>query len=241
MRSNVLDAPFIWQKPESGFEWGTKKGDRQLRWKSEKAGGRTTKYPPKPGLYRRFAALRVTRTNTNAEEEIRRFANEYGDILAVPGSAFYQQDQDGARRIIRRHATLSMWRHQVQQMRWAVGLWDRSADENARKGYRLQAREELQLEIESALRDMTTPSCARMCINQKLELFVYPVNLLAFMWLTLARLVSGQILEQPCMGKSQRCLGYIYTGMGDGLKKTGTVTCSIACRKWKERHTNRMR
>ena len=80
-----------------------------------------------------------------------------------------------------------------------------------------------------------------MCINQKLELFVYPVNLLAFMWLTLARLVSGQILEQPCMGKSQRCLGYIYTGMGDGLKKTGTVTCSIACRKWKERHTNRMR
>lgn len=75
-----------------------------------------------------------------------------------------------------------------------------------------------------------------MCLNQKLELFVHPVNLLAFMWLTLARLLSGEIVEQPCMGRSKDCLGYIYTGVGPGLKKTGSVTCSIACRKWKERH-----
>jgi hypothetical protein len=56
------------------------------------------------------------------------------------------------------------------------------------------------------------------------------------MWLALARLASGEIAEQPCMGKGKNCLGYIYTGLGPGFKKKGTVTCSIACRKWKERH-----
>jgi hypothetical protein len=125
-------------------------------------------------------------------------------------------------------------------MRWAVGLWDQSNDENARKGCRLQAREELQIEIESALRDTTTPSYTRVYLDQKLELFVHLVNPLAFMWLTLGRLVSGEIVEQPCMGKRSRpCLGYIYTGLGHGLNKTGTLTCSIACRKWKERHTRK--
>ena len=94
----------------------------------------------------------------------------------------------------------------------------------------------MQIGIESALRDVTTPRCARACLNQNLELFVYPVNLLAFMWLTLARLASGEIVEQPCMGGGKECLGYIYTGLGPGLKKTGTVTCSVACRKRKERH-----
>jgi hypothetical protein len=71
-----------------------------------------------------------------------------------------------------------------------------------------------------------------------MELFVYPVNLLAFMWLTLARLLSGEIVEQPCMGESKNCIGYIYTGLGPGLKKTGTVTCSVACRQNKKRHVS---
>jgi hypothetical protein len=234
MHNRTLDTRFVWWKPESGFEWGTRKGDRQLRWKSEKKGGYSIRRQPHPRLFRVFAALRVTRAGS--EEGILGFANEHGDILALPGSSFYQQDNGGGRRTVRRHAMFSLWRHQVQQMRWAVGLWDQCNDATARKATRLQARKDLQLEIESALRDLTTPSCARVCLNQKLELFVYPVNLLAFMWLTLARLVSGEIVEQPCMGKSKGCLGYIYTGLGPGLKKTGTVTCSIACRKWKERH-----
>jgi hypothetical protein len=231
-----MDVRFRWEKPDSGFEWGTTaKGDRQLRWKSEKAGGWRTEYPPAQGLFRTFAALRVA--PTRAEEEIRRFANEYGDILARPGGDFYQPDEAGVRRTVRRYATLSVWGHQVAQMRWAVSLWDQSNDENARRGSRLQAREALQLEVESALRDVITPSCARLRLSKTLELYVLPVNLLAFMWLTLARLVSGEIVEQPCTGKSRNCRKYIYTGLGPGLKKTGTVTCSIACRRWKSRNS----
>jgi len=121
-------------------------------------------------------------------------------------------------------------------MRYAVEQWDVWADERASGRARSQAREQLQIEIESALRDLKTPCCARMCLNQNMELFVYPINLLAFMWLTLARLLSGEIDEQPCMGNGKNCLRYIYTGLGIGLKKTGTITCSVACRKWKERH-----
>lgn len=249
MRIKTLDTRFVWGKPETkpkpkgqfesererGFEWATKKGDRQLYWTSEKKGGYTIRYQPWPGLFRDFAALRAT--GARAEEEILRFANKYGDILSVPGRDFYQQGSDGGRRVVRRYATLTLWRHHIQQVKWAVGLWDQSNDPSGRNAARLRLRQELQLEIESALRDTATPICARVCLNQKLELFVYPVNLLAFMWLTLARLVSGDIAEQPCLGNSKSCLGYIYTGIGPGLKKTGTVTCSIACRKWKERHS----
>ena len=53
------------------------------------------------------------------------------------------------------------------------------------------------------------------------------------MWLTLARLASGEIAEQKCLAQ---CGEYIYTGVGPGLKKTGTTTYSDRCRKWKERN-----
>lgn len=237
MSSRTLDTRFVWGKPETGFMWGTKRGGGiQLRWPAERKGGVAVKYQPRLSLFRIFAALRATGSQDAAD--ILSFANEYGDIFGVPGHEYYQLDEAGinGRRTVRPYAALSMWRHQIRQMQWAVGLWGQCNDQSARKSIRLQARKDLQLEIESALRDVTTPSCARMCLNQKLELFVYPVNLLAFMWLTLARLASGEIVEQPCMGESKSCLGYIYTGLGPGLKKTGTVTCSIACRKWKERH-----
>ena len=122
-------------------------------------------------------------------------------------------------------------------MKWAVGLWDQCNDGTAQESTRLQARKKLQIEIESALRDVKTPCCARALLNQKMELFVYPVNLLAFMWLTLARLASGDIVEQECLS----CGEFIYTGIGPGLKKTGTTTCSDACRKSKERFSERIK
>jgi len=238
MSRGTLDTRFSWRKPEAGFIWGTKRGGEiQLRWPAERKGGFTVNYQPRLSLFRIFAALRAT--GSEDMDDILSFANEYGDILAVPGREHYQLDEAGinGRRTVRPYAALSMWRHQIRQMQWAVGLWNQCNDETARKAAQLRARKDLQIEIESALRDVVTPSCARACLSQNMELFVYPVNLLAFMWLTLARLLSGEIVEQPCMGNSKSCLGYIYTGLGPGLKKTGTVTCGVACRKWKERNT----
>lgn len=245
MGGGVLDARFVWFRPEAesgskgkggfnrrwGFDWYTNKGDLRLRRTSEKEGGDVIRYQPYPGLFRIFAALRD-------RVEILVFANAHGDILGVPGREYYQADEAaiGGRRIRRPYATLNIWQFQIEQMRYAVEQWDIWKDERASGRARLQAREQLQIEIESALRDLKTPCCARMCLNQNMELFVYPVNLLGFMWLTLARLASGEIAEQPCLGGSDGCLGYIYTGIGPGLKKTGTITCSVACRKWRERH-----
>lgn len=238
-----MDVRFRWSVPDSGHEWRQRKGDLRLVWKEEKRGGFATEYRPECKLFREFAALGVTRSRQ--AELILRFANKYGDILALPGSSFIRYLGEDApspeggeyRKIIRSHATLRMWRHTIQQMRQAVDLWDQSNDGTIGKPARLKARSALQVEIEVILRNMTTPSCTRVCLNQKMELFVYPVNLLAFMWVTLARLVTGEIVEQPCLGKSKKCLKYIYTGLGTGLKKTGTVTCSVACRKWKERQS----
>jgi hypothetical protein len=237
-----MDVRFRWSVPESGHEWRTLKGEQRLVWTEEKKGGFTEEFSPEAGLFRKFAAL-DTRSRQQ-QDRILEFADTYGDILALPGSSFVRLLGEGAappedgnyRRIVRGHATLKVWRYTIQRMSRAVNLWDQSNDENSGKAARLQARAALQQEIESAMRDTATPRCVRLCLNQKLELFVYPVNLLAFMWLTLARLVSGEIVEQPCMGKSKECLGYIYTGSGTGLRKAGTTTCSTACRKWKERH-----
>jgi hypothetical protein len=236
MSKGTLDTRFVWYKPEAAFIWCKTKGSYQLQWPCEKKGGYAVRYQPPLSLFRTFADLKSD--PKSAAYHILSFANEHGDILGTPGGEYYRMDGTAiaGRRTIRPYAASSLWRHQIRQMQWAVGLWDQCNDERLGKATRQRARQDLQIEIESALRDVATPSCARACLNQNLELFVYPVNLLAFMWLTLARLVSGAIVEQLCMGKSKSCLGYIYTGVGPGLKKTGTVTCSIACRKWKERH-----
>ncbi len=92
--------------------------------------------------------------------------------------------------------------------------------------------------MEAALRDTTTPSCARACLNERLELFVHPVNLLAFMWLTLARLLSGEIEERLCViCKEER----FYIGSGPGLYRGDKVICGAACRKRKERQDDEPR
>lgn len=243
-----MDVRFVWHVPDSGHEWKHREGKLRLVWKEERKGGWTGRYIPKVGSFREFAALATTKSRQQAE--IQTFANKYGDIIALPGSSFdvfaredgitWESDQPGTyyRKTIRSHALLSTWRQAIQQMRRAVDFWDFINKKETLSGARLEVLAELRARIESALKDTTTPSFTRVCLNQKMELFAHPVNLLAFMWLTLARLVSGEIVEQPCVGKSRCCLGYVYTGLGNGLKKTGTLTCSIACRKWKERHTS---
>jgi hypothetical protein len=70
--------------------------------------------------------------------------------------------------------------------------------------------------IRSALRDTKTPSCATPYLTGDLRL-VYPVNLLAYMWLTFARVVSGEIEERPCE-MFDGCHKHIYVGSGPGLK-----------------------
>lgn len=233
MSTGALHPQFVWCKPEFAFIWVKTKSGNQLQWPREKKGGYTKLYHPPLSLFREFIDDIKPDPKDVAEEHILSFANMYGDILGTPGGEYYQLDAAAiaGRRTVRPYATLNVWRHQVRQMRWAVGLWNQCNNEGLGKAVRQRARQELQIEIESALRDVATPSCARVRLNQKLELFVYPVNLLSFMWLTLARLLSGEIAEHRCLG----CGVPIYTGIGLGLKKTGTATCSATCRKRRER------
>lgn len=94
------------------------------------------------------------------------------------------------------------------------------------------ARRALQLEIRRALTDIETPSHVTPNLTQELSLVMGPVNLLAYMWLTFARVVSGDIKERRCA----MCPEYFYLGSGPGLQRDDTITCSIACRKRKQRH-----
>jgi hypothetical protein len=181
--------------------------------------------------------LHACACDTHPSQQQRTAVPHAATWACLPGGEYYQLDGEaiGGRRVVRPYANLSQWQHQIRQMRWAVGLWEKCSDERLEKSARQQARRELQTEIESALRDVKTPCCARARLNQNMELYVYPVNLLAFLWLTLARLASGEIVEQECLA----CGEYIYTGIGPGLKKTGTTTCSDACRKSNSRFRER--
>lgn len=93
------------------------------------------------------------------------------------------------------------------------------------------AREALQLEVQDALTDTETPSHATGYLTRELRLLTWPVNLLAYMWLTFARVVSGEIEERRCA----MCPEYFYVGSGPGLQRHDTITCSVACRKRKQR------
>ena len=96
------------------------------------------------------------------------------------------------------------------------------------------ARKALQLEIRDALTDTETPSHATPNLTPELRLVTSPVNLLADMWLTFARLVSGEIEERPCE-MFDSCHEYIYVGSGPRLQRNDTSTCSAACRQKKKR------
>lgn len=93
------------------------------------------------------------------------------------------------------------------------------------------ARRALQLEIKRALTDTETPSHATPYLTPELRLVTYPVNLLACMWLTFARVVWEEIGERRCLV----CPDYFYVGSGPGLRRADRVTCSDACRQFKKR------
>ena len=98
------------------------------------------------------------------------------------------------------------------------------------------ARKALQYEIQRAFTDTETPSHTTSCIvTPELRLVLRPVNLLAYMWLSFARVVSGEIEERPCE-MFETCGEYIYVGRGLGLKRDDAAVCGATCRKWKERH-----
>jgi len=99
------------------------------------------------------------------------------------------------------------------------------------------ARRALQVVIQRALTDTETPSHATANLTRELRLVTAPVNLLADMWLTFARVVSGEIEERPC----EICHRYIYVGSGPGLQRSDTITCSVACRKKKQRREDEQR
>jgi len=234
------DTRFKWGVPDSGFEWGTLKGDRQLRWRSESTAGWVERRVPPIGLFRKFAALGLSAVRDESIRErkdmvaIQAFANRYGDILIEPGrGAERKTDAIGnPPGIKRRFATLNQWRNEIRRMRGAVSLWDRrNANEDA---VRLEVREGLYWITDKALINGTTPSHALAHLDQNLKLFVQPMNLLAFMWFTLARLVAGEIEERPCE-MFDICGNYVYVGSGWGLQRGDTTTCGETCRKRKNR------
>jgi hypothetical protein len=95
------------------------------------------------------------------------------------------------------------------------------------------ARRALQIEIESGLSDVATPSYAVPYVTLDLGLVMHPVNLLAYMWLTFARVVSGDIQERRCA--TTDCPEYVYTGSGPGLQRADAKTHSVSCRQRKKR------
>jgi ureidoglycolate hydrolase len=97
------------------------------------------------------------------------------------------------------------------------------------------ARKALQAEIQDALTDIEIPSHTTPCLLMpELRLVLRPVNLLAYMWLSFARVVSGEIEERPCEMFTS-CHEYIYVGSGPWLQRDDTTTCSAACRQKKKR------
>ena len=187
-------------------------------------------YAPPLGLFREFARLPWSAKSTTRESAIKSFADTHGDILAHP--------QEGRRLMvgrevkkIRMHATMETWCLSIQRMRRANEMWDQiKSDREWYKNptHRMILTEEL---IRNPLRDTATPSCATPYITSDLKLILRPINLLAHMWLTFARVVSGEIEERAC----QVCGRQIYIGRGPGLNRVDKTTCSVKCRKRKER------
>jgi len=96
-------------------------------------------------------------------------------------------------------------------------------------------RKALQYEVQEALTDIETPSHTTPCLLMPdLRLVLRPVNLLADMSLSFARVVSGEIEERPCE-MFESCHEYIYVGSGPWLQRDDTTTCSAACRQKKKR------
>jgi len=212
MKNTVQDVRFRWRRPKDGHEWSRGRRLNPRTHETEEVLDVTLVM-----AFRQFAQIDGGR---DWDALVVGFADSYGDILALP-------EQE--------HPTAAMWFNAARELRKAVNLFDKIRAPETPGAARQRAQHLLQLKIHRALTDAAFPSHTPVELTPELKLAMCPVNLLAFMWLTLARLVSGEIEEHPCMGN---CHGYIYTGIGPGLKKTGTTTCSDACRKWKERSSD---
>jgi hypothetical protein len=186
-------------------------------------------YVPPLGLFREFARLPWSAKDVARERAIKSFADTHGDILAHPQEGRLILGREVKK--IRTHATMETWCLSIQRMRRAIQMWDQiKSDSEWYKNptHRIMLTEEL---IRNALSDTETPSCATPYITSDLRLIVHPINLLAHMWLTLARVVSGEIEERAC----EVCSDRMYIGKGPGLNRADKTTCSIKCRKRKER------
>ena len=209
----VSEGRFRWLKPSSGHVWGV--SNARLKPASRATTDVSEILAVTPGLFREFARLN-TAGDEIQRDEIRNFADGFGDILALPHEE---------------HASLETWTHAIQRMHRAVELWDRSNDPDRGEPSKQRASRELRLEINHALRDTKTPSHTTSGLTLGLRLEIFPVNLLAYMWLTLARIASREIEERRCI----MCPERFYVGSGFGLQRADTLTCSVACRKRKQR------
>jgi hypothetical protein len=236
-QQQVWNVQFVWLKPIEGHTWRVcADGERRLvpnsgGWRGfdPKAREGRVLYVPPLGLFREFARLPWSAKGATRERAINSFADKHGDILAQPQEGHLILGQKVKK--IRMHATMETWCLSIQRMRRAIQMWDQiKSDRGWYKNptHRMMLTEEL---IRNALRDTETPSCATPYITSDLKIIVHPINLLAQMWLTFARVVSGEIEERAC----ELCGDRIYIGRGPGLKRADKTTCSIKCRKRKER------
>lgn len=215
MRKKAHDARFLWSRPTKGHTWSRSGSAYSLKPLSSKSDALRVM----PGVFREFAQI-DTGKDGQLIGEILQFADKYGDIFALPHEE---------------HGKAETWCNAIQQMRQAVNRWDRikglKISDEAQRG----ARRTLQIEVHRALTDTATPSHTMLGLTPELTITPRPSNLLAYMWLTFARIVAGEIEERPCE-MFETCGEYIYVGRGLGLKRDDAAVCGATCRKWKERH-----
>jgi hypothetical protein len=239
MSSAIKLVDFGWWFPLHGHKWvrGQNSEDARLipkRWSRRRGTlGETPAqmYRPNPGLFREFA-----RINPTSHFEICAFADKYGDILVVPGDVRGRAESGkpiGRKNgmpiwksgvPIRKSALDQTWRTQIKLMRAAVDHWDRLKS--------------TPWQVKDALSDTETPRCA-LAYPIEVGIRLFPSNLLAFMWLTFARVVSGEVEERRCAGfdaDGLPCPKYLYIGKGPGLRRDDReATCGLLCRKRKQR------
>jgi hypothetical protein len=216
MKETVSDLRFRWLKPAKGHV--VTRGTPRLKGWSREFEDVTGILLATPGVFREFARIDMG-GDRMLLGEVLGFADVFGDILALPHEE---------------HPTPQTWCDAIQQMRRAVNLWDRIKDSKTSGDAQRRGQQALRIEINRVLTDTVTPSHTTLALTPELGLARCPVNLLAYMWLCLARVVSGEIEERPCEMFTS-CGEYIYVGQGPGFQRNDTTTCSAACRQKKKR------
>ena len=210
-----MEAPFIWQIADSGYQVKPVKGDTRLVFEPDTTWTRYEPLQKFTGLYRSFAEL-------NNQDEILRFANKYG-LLLIP---VFLEFSD----------SLEFWEDEIQRLRSAVKLWDaipekghaylkevikwkkspkrvlymysesnwKTIDRIDTTGFQIKfgdlvwpAYLHLQDVINNALNDRVAPKMLWDESNE-LKLFHVPKNLLGAMWLQFADAVTYNLEYRAC-------------------------------------------